>query len=99
MSLEISNNGYYVILYDDLHYCLLGTVFYVYSLYLIYPRCSPDSETDDLKRLQSLLPRIEPGEGRTFEMQALYQMIGLIGSLAIAVITGALTGNAPKYIL
>ena len=50
-----------------------------------------------LKRLESLLPSIEPGEGRTFEMQALYQMIGLVATLSIAVITGALTGNLLKY--
>ena len=50
-------------------------------------------ESDDLTRLQASLPRIEPGEGRSFEMQAVYQVIGLAGTLAIALLAGLITGN------
>ena len=62
------------------------------SLYLIYPRCAPVSGSEDLERIQALLPRIEEGEGRTVEMQTIYQLIGLVVTLAIALISGALTG-------
>ena len=67
------------------------------SLYLIYPRCSPNSESEDLKRLQALVPSIEDGEGRTVRMQAIYQLIGLIVTLSIAMIGGALTGKYKFY--
>ena len=70
----------------------------VFSLYLIYQKLSPESETDELKRLQSLLPRIEPGEGRTIAMQALYQLISLLATLLISLLTGALTGKQMLYV-
>ena len=60
---------------------------------MIYPRCSPDLQNDDLKRIQALLPTVEPGEGRSFEMQAVYQLIGLVVTLSIALIAGSLTGK------
>ena len=66
--------------------------FNFFSLYLIYPRCAPSLENDELRRLQELVPRIEEGEGRTFEMQTMYQLIGLVVTLSIALSTGALTG-------
>ena len=71
--------------------------FYNHSLYLIYPRCAPVSGSEDLERIQALLPRIEEGEGRTVEMQTIYQLIGLVVTLAIALISGALTGLRKIY--
>ena len=54
---------------------------------------SPDSDSNDIKRIQSLLPTVEPGEGRTVEMQAVFQLIALFGTLLIALVTGCLTGK------
>lgn len=63
------------------------------SLYLIYPRCAPPSENGYLQTLQASVPRIKEGEGRSFEMQAVYQLIGLIVTLSVALISGAITGD------
>ena len=75
--------------------------FFHSSLYLLYPALSPEKGDDDLKRIQSLLPGIEPGEGRTPAMQASFQLIGLFATLVIALITGGVTGIAsmtyPSY--
>ena len=65
------------------------------SLYLLYPSLSPEKGDDDLKRIQSLLQGIEPGEGRTPAMQATFQLIGLFATLVIALITGGVTGIPP----
>ena len=46
-----------------------------------------------MKRLQALVPSIEEGEGRTVGMQTIYQLIGLVVTLSIAMIGGALTGK------
>ena len=62
------------------------------SLYLIYPRCAPNLGSEDLERLQALVPKIAEGEGRTVEMQALYQLIGLVLTISTALICGAMTG-------
>ena len=64
---------------------------------MIYPRCSPNYESEDLKRLQALVPSIEEGEGRTVGMQTIYQVIGLGVTLSIAMIGGALTGKYKFY--
>ena len=66
-------------------------------MYLIYPRCSPNSGSEDLKRLQALVPSIEEGEGRTVGMQTMIQLIGLVVTLSIAMIGGALTGKYKFY--
>ena len=78
-----------------IQYCNSLTEFILncHSLYLIYPRCSPDLQNDELKRIQALLPTVETGEGRSFQMQMLYQFIGLVVTLSIAIIAGALTGK------
>ena len=66
------------------------------SLYLIYPRCAPVTESNSLKLLQEALPRIEPGDERSFEMQAIFQLTGLVTTLFIALITGSFTGEPIK---
>ena len=58
----------------------------------MYPRCAPRSDNVYLQGLQDFVPRIKEGKGRSFEMQALYQFIGLVIALAIALIAGAVTG-------
>ena len=62
---------------------------------MLYPALSPEKGDDDLKRIQSMLPGIEPGEGRTQAMQATFQLIGLFATLVIALITGGVAGMAP----
>ena len=42
--------------------------------------------------LQAELASVEAGEGRTFGTQALYQLVALLVTLAIALVFGALTG-------
>ena len=54
---------------------------------------APDLESNDIKRIQDLLPSVEPGEGRTMAMQALFQLIGLSVTLLFALITGCITGK------
>ena len=80
-------------IFIDYYNSLTESLFHCHSLYLIYPRCSPDLQNDDLKRIQAVLPSVEPGEGRSFQMQTMYQFIGLVVTLAIALISGAITGK------
>ena len=54
---------------------------------------SPDLESDDIKRIQDLLPEVAPGEGRTMAMQALFKLIALCVTLLFALITGCITGK------
>ena len=61
----------------------------------MYPAMSPEKGDDDLKRVQALLPSIEPGEGRSPAMQATFQLIGLFATLVLALVTGAVAGNMP----
>ena len=58
----------------------------------MYPRCAPRSDNVYLHALQDFVPTIKEGEGRSFEMQAVYQFIGLVITLAVALIAGAVTG-------
>ena len=53
-------------------------------------------ESNGLKILQEALPRIEPGDERSFEMQAIFQLTGLVTTLFIALITGSFTGEPMK---
>ena len=59
----------------------------------MYPAMSPEKGDDDLKRVQALLPSIEPGEGRSPAMQATFQLTGLFATLVLALVTGAVAGN------
>ena len=59
----------------------------------MYPRCAPRSGNVYLQSLQDFVPKIIEGEGRSFEMQAVYQLIWLLITLAIALITGVVTGE------
>ena len=59
----------------------------------MYPAMSPEKGDDDLKRVQALLPNIEPGDGRSPVMQATFQLTGLFATLVLALVTGAVAGN------
>ena len=59
----------------------------------MYPTLTPEEGDDNLKRIQSLLPGIEAGEGRTQAMQATFQLIGLFATLVLALITGGVAGT------
>ena len=61
----------------------------------MYPALSPEEGEDDLKRIQSLLPVVEAGEGRTLATQATFQLIGLFATLVLALVTGGVTGKMP----
>ena len=60
---------------------------------MIYPRCAPDAENPYLNELQVFVPSIKEGEGRSFEMQAFYQLVGLLITLVLALVSGLVTGN------
>ena len=61
-------------------------------MYTIFPRCAPEEGSQDLTDLQAELASVEAGEGRTLGTQALYQLVALLVTLAIALVCGALTG-------
>jgi len=62
------------------------------SLYTFFPRCAPVEGSDELAELQGQLDSVEAGEGRTLGTQALYQLVALLVTLAMALIGGAVTG-------
>ena len=61
------------------------------ALYMILPSMAPENGTQ-LAELQSLLPDIEAGLGRTAREQAMIQLAVLGITLAFAVVGGLLTG-------
>ena len=63
------------------------------SLYLLFPRCAPEEGTDELEAAKAKLSSIEAGEGRSLGMQAVYQLIAMGVTLAIAIVGGAVTGS------
>ncbi|RXG70125.1 hypothetical protein Avbf_07441 [Armadillidium vulgare] len=62
------------------------------SLYLIFPARAPSEGSEELLRLQSQIPELEPGSGISASTQALYQFLALLVSLVIAIAGGILTG-------
>lgn len=71
-------------------------LFFFFSLYLLFPRSAPDSETDSarLADLRGHLPQIAGGEGRTLGTQALMQLVALGATVGLAIVTGLLTGTS-----
>ena len=61
------------------------------ALYMLMPHMAPENGTE-LAALQSLLPDIEPGSGRTAREQAMIQLAVLGITLAFAVVGGLITG-------
>ena len=60
---------------------------------------APVTDSSRLDALQSQLPQIEAGEGRSLSMQALYQFVALGITIVGAIVTGLLTGYSPIYLL
>ena len=58
---------------------------------MLMPHMAPENGTE-LAALQSLLPDIEPGSGRTAREQAMIQLAVLGITLAFAVVGGLITG-------
>ena len=63
------------------------------SLYLLFPACSPVEGSEELSLAMSELSSVSAGEGRSFAMQAIYQLLSLGITLVVAIGFGALTGN------
>ncbi|RXG70127.1 hypothetical protein Avbf_07444 [Armadillidium vulgare] len=53
---------------------------------------APSEGSEELLRLQSQIPELEPGSGISASTQALYQFLALLVSLVIAIAGGILTG-------
>jgi len=62
------------------------------SLYKIFPLCAPTEGSHLFKKIQTDIPDIEPGEGRTLAFQSLVQLLALVITLVAAIITGLVTG-------
>jgi len=62
------------------------------SLYLTFPRCAPEEGSDELTAAQAELGSIEAGEGRSQSTQAAFQVAALAITLALAIVSGAVTG-------
>nr|AAK50057.2 Rh-like protein [Carcinus maenas] len=65
---------------------------YGLSLYEIFPARAPIEGSPELQRLREMLPGLEGGSGLTGSGQALYQLLALAVTLAIAIGGGLVTG-------
>ncbi|XP_042886516.1 ammonium transporter Rh type C-like, partial [Penaeus japonicus] len=65
---------------------------YGFSLYEIFPAMSPPAGSPDLHEIMQYLV-VEAGEGRTPLVQALFQLVAIVSTLAIAAAGGLLTGG------
>ena len=68
-----------------------------FSLYLLFPKATPEEHTEEFKELHNTFHDIEAGEGRTMGMQAVMQMAALAVTFGVANIAGAVTGKL-KYV-
>ena len=62
-----------------------------FRLYSLYPALTPLNGTR-LEELQTIIPALEGGQGRSNKTQALYQFLGLLVTLAIASLSGLICG-------
>ncbi|XP_076335536.1 ammonium transporter Rh type B-B-like isoform X2 [Tachypleus tridentatus] len=65
---------------------------YGYNLYEIFGYMSPPAQSSKYEDIQNNMIEIEPGEGRTASLQAIYQLIALTTTLAVAIGGGIATG-------
>ncbi len=70
--------------------------FYFRSLYEIFPPRAPQNGTEALAAIQAELS-VEAGDGRSASAQAGMQIVALVVTLAIALVSGALTGNEASW--
>nr|XP_034184192.1 ammonium transporter Rh type A isoform X6 [Osmia lignaria] len=64
---------------------------YDYSLYEIFPARAPNSETK-LAEMRDNYGALSPGQNRTAGQQAAYQLLVLVITLGIAIVSGLVTG-------
>ncbi|XP_067011884.2 ammonium transporter Rh type B [Anabrus simplex] len=65
---------------------------YLCSLYQQFPARSPPDNSSELIECQDLLPGLEPGDNRSASAQAGYQLLALLISFVLAIVSGAVTG-------
>ncbi|KAK7023589.1 hypothetical protein SK128_018013 [Halocaridina rubra] len=65
---------------------------YGQDLYVHYPLLSPPANSTAYQRLYEMDSQIAPGTGRTPRQQALCQFLGMLVTLSLSIISGALTG-------
>ncbi|XP_022242749.1 ammonium transporter Rh type B-like [Limulus polyphemus] len=89
--------GIYAALVSAIVVSLASEDNYGYSLYEIFGYMSPAANSSKLAEIQSQYTEIEPGKGRTASLQAGYQLIALVTTLAVAIGGGIVTGQS-KFI-
>ena len=52
--------------------------------------------SDTLSAAQQLLPTVSAGEGRSFLTQAVYQLVAVAVTFAVAILGGLITGERTK---
>ena len=70
----------------------MSNIFFVFSLYQIFPERAPKNGTEELAAINADLT-IDAGDGRSAGTQAGMQAVALVVTLAIAIVSGVLTGN------
>ncbi|KAM8914320.1 ammonium transporter Rh type B-like [Spinachia spinachia] len=66
------------------------------SMYQIFSHRAPPEGDPKLQELQSLIPGLKPGLGRTAQEQALYQVAAIFSTMAASAVGGLLTGWVMK---
>ncbi|XP_064104270.1 ammonium transporter Rh type B-like [Macrobrachium nipponense] len=78
--------------------CMFASeTYYGKDLYVQFPHMSPPANSSHFQELKMTLESLEPGSGWTPNQQALYQSLGLIVTLVIAIISGAITGISLSF--
>ncbi|XP_073982328.1 rhesus blood group-associated glycoprotein Rh50 isoform X2 [Rhodnius prolixus] len=66
------------------------------KLYLLFPARAPFPSSKELKDIQVIEEKVIPGENRSANRQALYQLLALLFTFTIATIAGIVTGGLLK---
>lgn len=64
-----------------------------FRLYLLFPARAPFPSSKELKDIQVIEEKVIPGENRSANRQALYQLLALLFTFTIATIAGIVTGK------
>ncbi|XP_074639915.1 ammonium transporter Rh type B [Gouania willdenowi] len=62
------------------------------SLYEIFTHRAPQEGDPKLKELQTLIPSLRPGLGRTAQQQALFQAAAVVSTIGLSAVGGIITG-------
>ncbi|XP_076366995.1 ammonium transporter Rh type A-like isoform X2 [Tachypleus tridentatus] len=84
--------GIYAALVSAIVVSLASEDNYGYSLYEIFGYMSPAANSSKLAEIQSQFQEIDPGKGRTASLQAGFQLIALVTTLAVSIGGGLVTG-------